>query len=622
MNSRLWSPPGISIILLIVFLVSSPVSGQTPATFSVTVDKSLSTYHWIGRGTYDDRFGPWTIRLDERFLSTLIRTDRNQIRDEQVLDGELGYDLSARLRARTHLTSFALSDDERVGIGNASSHAAYAGFRYSPWPALAFEPMAGWRIDNQLEEADAGPSVRVGAALSEYDFDGYRTSASAKFHHDKLDPRTVEIHADSLRIEKEFSEGTGNVLSAQYHRNRRDFYIGADSSLRSQFRISSNLESRSENAVSVRDSLRYGLGKNLGLTIEGDVFARSIKRDLVYRNDRSPPDPRVEELRIGTRSSLVWRGVGEGWFTYQERDERHGINVIDDLSQRQVDSATAGQERKNNQSKRTALGAEIALAPSSDDRLLFSASSALLRYDTPALENDDDRDELRHALSFTAAHRFNSRFDAQLTLEAHLVHLVYLSARRSADNTWNRIFALSPRLSYSVPRAITTVNTFEVLANYTVYDFEFLSSSTRSFVYRQFAFTDSTIIPLGRDVSFEWFNHLRIYERGELRWSEFTERPLAYFEDNTMIGSVACEAGKGLHVSVGIRYFSQSRSQYIGAERFPEHRLKSLGPLTAIRWDVGIRTRFAFRGWYEAQRQTGQPARGFANFTMDCHIIM
>jgi len=96
----------------------------------------------------------------------------------------------------------------------------------------------------------------------------------------------------------------------------------------------------------------------------------------------------------------------------------------------------------------------------------------------------------------------------------NLSHLVYLSPQRSADNTWNRIFRLSPRFAYKPSEKFFSFNTFEVLANYTTYDFEFISASVRSYVFRQFAFIDSTEVGISNRFSLGWYHYLRFYERG------------------------------------------------------------------------------------------------------------
>ncbi len=305
---------------------------------------------------------------------------------------------------------------------------------------------------------------------------------------------------------------------------------------------------------------------------------------------------------------------------YLEREERHDVLENDGVSRFSVDSASGVQERKNNHARRTSLSGDIFFAPAFSDTFRLSFSNSLLNYDTPSPLNDDDRDELRHNIRLLTTHQINQYLHLQTTAEVSLTHLVYLTRFRSSDNTWNRIFRLSSRLHYTPVKNFTTLNTFEVLANYTAYDFEYLSSSVRSFTFRQFAWIDSTSWQITKRLSLEWFSNIRFYERGELRWEQFSERPLTSIEENTYTGAVRYRMSEFLFFSVGIRYFSQSRFAYTGAEKRQEFFLRSVGPTTVIDWSVGSRTRLLVKGWYESLQQTAQQRSNNANMTMECSI--
>jgi hypothetical protein len=199
---------------------------------------------------------------------------------------------------------------------------------------------------------------------------------------------------------------------------------------------------------------------------------------------------------------------------------------------------------------------------------------------------------------------------------------VYIFSSRSADNTWNRVIRLAPRLAFSPSPEFTSTNTFEVLANYTVYDFESPSSPIRSFAFRQFSFVDSSGFDLTNRLRLEWFSGIRLYEQGELRWADFSELPLTSFEDHTYLGTVRYRFRRGLLFSAGIRYFSQRRYVFTGQERTLDRYLRSIGPVAGIVWNVGEQTEFSTNGWFENQVQTGSAGRSFANLTMSLTVHM
>jgi hypothetical protein len=197
-----------------------------------------------------------------------------------------------------------------------------------------------------------------------------------------------------------------------------------------------------------------------------------------------------------------------------------------------------------------------------------------------------------------------------------MMHLVYLFSTRSADNTWNRILRLSPRLWYQPSREFFTMMNFEVLANYMAYDFEYISATVRSFVFRQFSFVDSTTFALSRRVTLEWYSQFRLYERGELHWDAFSERPINEFRESMIISSIDYALTERLLFSTGIRYFSQIRYGYTGSERMADNFLRSIGPMASIGMTVSERTTLSIKGWYERFSQTNQIDRSYTTMIM------
>ena len=142
---------------------------------------------------------------------------------------------------------------------------------------------------------------------------------------------------------------------------------------------------------------------------------------------------------------------------------------------------------------------------SSSDFVSFESSAGILRYDTPDSTNTDDRDELLITFAGRESHRWNEYLEVNVVAEVTLNHIVYLFADRSANNNWNRIFRLAPELVYTPSSTLQSVNTFEVLANYTVFDFETLIPTVESYSYRQFAFLDSTSYDMSSSMGLDFF---------------------------------------------------------------------------------------------------------------------
>ncbi len=623
--------------LLLVFVCSAVSLSQErdentvlpPATkrgnsASIISDENLSTFRTIGSAFFQNTFGPLTVSLNELFISTILQTDRKRITDEQNFGLDLRNRITGQLSAAGKISSLIVSDNQSLGITNLSANAFYGGVEVVPFQSIVVTPMIGMRYENQSEQRDRGVSYLVSLASDPLLYGGYRSGITGKWEYDNLSPRTGETRYLDVSAEKYFFSKTRNFFDFRYSRNKRDFYSPADDVIQSAFGVSNNIETRAEDAFAILDSLDYTLTDDLFLRFQANVLSRSIDRETRYKYYAGNPNPGANT----TTQEVKFEGGAEALFTagndfstslrafYQERDEKHLVGPDDSLTNSNLAKYTALEERRNNHSRRTWLSSMTSWAFSSSQSVSLTASTSILRYDTPRQDNDDDRDELAYILSLSYFVRINRHLAMKIFADANLNHLVYLISTRSADNTWNRIIRLSPRLEYVPSDAVTSVNTFEVLANYTSYDFEYPSSPIRSYVFRQFGFIDSTAIILTDRVGVDFFALMKLYERGELQWAEFEERPLTYFDERTIMGSVRYRFPSGLLFSVGLRYFNQSRFTYTGSERTLEERLRSIGPVTSIEWLIAGRTAFSLRGWYEDQQQTGAPRRGIVTMTM------
>ena len=230
------------------------------------------------------------------------------------------------------------------------------------------------------------------------------------------------------------------------------------------------------------------------------------------------------------------------------------------------------------------------------------------------------------AFSIGTTHHASRYLDLALGIDGTLSHVVYLFSQRSANNNYDRVLRLAPMVTYRPTKDIISANTFEVLANYTVYDFEEQVSNVQSFSYRQYGWLDSSSIQVNRRIGLDFFSYLKLYERGQLKWSDFSERKENSYVDRTLATQVRFSPQDGLVFALGLRYFSQSRYAFTGAIRNLDAYFRSIGPTCMISWDIGQYSRLMFQGWYERQTVTGsQPLaqesrRSVPNFSMNINV--
>jgi hypothetical protein len=601
--------------------LDNPIDSLTTRNLTQThFERNINTFNWDMRAYYENTWRDWSLKLSELYSSTLIKTDKKFIKDQQSLWISLGNQISVPLRVKLQASSVIFSDDRAIGINSASTHSLLGGVEYSPGDFLQVIPLAGVKIDNQSGGRDKGFSYLITSQLRDLDLGGYRTAFSAEAAADNLQPRRNENQIVSLNVDKIFFGRTGYNLQFQFKRGRRDFYFPADSVTAASYSVTNNIESRTEQILSVGNELHYNIG-NVLMTANASVTNRTIQKNIRYKSSSDPFenafDTDIREFRLDGHFQVEYDNShdlkAQVRLGYNERDEEHRVNPLEGIDQTIFNRRVEDEKQKDNNARRTSLTTSLAYDFSFSDALVFTGSSNLLRYDTPSEDNFDDRDELLIFLSLSELHRFSPFLSLRMTANASLNHLVYIFSQRSANNYWNRVIRLSPQVIYTPSPRFQSKSLCEVLANYTVYDFEEQVPSVRSFAFRQFTFVDSTSWNMSRTVGADLFSYIKLYERGELRWQEFKERPIHFFEEVTLGLRLRYSTGGRILFAPGGRYFRQTRYRYEQGEKTFDYAQSSYGPTCDIEFRLSERSSIVLNGWYEILRQQEMVVRKIAN---------
>jgi hypothetical protein len=625
------------MLLLIgsVFFFVVPVRAQTdfhraavpvPDSNSAAVqfERNVNTYLWNANAAYLFDDGDLLVRWKDKFTSTYIRGPYGAFRDEHNLNLSLSKGISGPYSAAFDLRSFILSDQQSFGSSTAAIHSAAGGITYQPSANISVTPMAGVRSDQQQSNSDRGWNLRLHTRGDSIEAGEYRAGFSGQLNQSDLGIRRFRNDAAAVKLETEFAEGSTDSISVRWSLNRNDFYIPADSNVRKTFGASSNIRSRTDEVWGIRNSLVYGIGSGLSSVMEVEVESRSVRNAFIYQPlsvlSSIPFNTSVQEFRIDGTLRLEYLSDGmmaAVGLQMGERNEKHQIERIGGVDALFQQDRASQESRLDNIAFRNSVTASVLSELSERDRIQFSGSVGLLQYDTPDAVNTDDRDELLVNVSLTETHRFSEFFTASVTGEATFAHLVYLSAKKSANNNWNRIIRLKPEMTYRPAERFRMFNAFEVQANYTVFDFEAVVPSVRSYSYRQVAFLDSTSYDMTKRVGFDLTAYVRVYERGELRWKEFLERPLQRIEEVTFSPQVRYTPDGRWSFAAGFRSFAQKRFTYTNAVRRYESSFLSAGPTTAVTVTLTPASSIEIRGWKEFQRQSGGAIQQYSNMTMN-----
>jgi len=567
-------------------------------------DKQLNTYYLnTGLDLYGS-IGKFEYKLNQNYRSTLIQSNQNNIRDEEYFYAVGKYKFSSKWKQGIAISSNIVSDDRQLGINEATIIHLMTMSELNLIRNLILTPYGGYADNRQVNEVDTGPIYGLEGKLAYFNNADFDLSSMLRLENEDISPRKNTIRYLDMLVANPFNPDVTNFFSARFNQSRKDFYIFADSVTAQEFNINNNIESRTETVFLLQDRLNYNrLFDIFSLELAGRLNFRTIDRDTRYKsaNIQSPSifDTQIDELGIAVESGLFYRTESADYginLNYYERDEKHITKKFEGASENFYEQRSELESRKNNNSYRTTISFLGNYYLSRKDQLSLSLFHSKLKYDTPSAQNDDDRDELLSIGRFRYTRYLNPFFQIFTNLEGTISHLNYVFASRSANNNVNRVLRLSTGGYYNGAK-FSSLNNFEVSANYTVYDFQDVASSLRSISFRQFSATDSTHYRITKNFSFILTGYLKLTSQGELDWDNFAEKPLRYLQEIYADPKFGFVSSNSL-IAIGIRYFSLNTFRYNNEEKVPDSDFLSIGPLLEIL--IGSKMLFLkLNSWYE-----------------------
>ena len=585
------------------------------------VDKITNTFVWTGNADVDLTTSVGQFRFVNQYRSSAFRTASVATRDDQ--QSQIAWEVPVASTLRTVLRQgWLLSQDSRsIGLNSLQRINGALGLVYTPMPEASVEALGGLESSSQLGVHATGPIAIMKGTLDNYLVDDWNISSNAIADWQQLDARRTNTDLDvSARVSRIIDEGTSLKLSAQSTLRGREFFTSVSPSL------PLNVEQRRENIQQVFADISYGITPELGIGFSGSLLSNSIDRsydtpmqDLALTS----VSRQLSELAIDAEAHLQYRVQNAAAYVsgaVYQRSEQNGVQDVFGLVPASLQAVRAQEFQRDNETFRTRLLARGDYLPSERDTFRLEVSGWLLRYDTPSPLNDDDRDELSTIATVSWSRKLSSNLSINLGLSGQYLHLVFLRATRSAFNNVNRVLRLSPSFVLHTS-GVTMQPQFEILANYTAYDYDGLSSAARSFSFRQISYRDSLRVRLTPMFNVESQILFRYFERASLQWGAFAESPetgnLEYLVKLLLATNVTPLAS----IHTGIRLYTlDQRSIAIGVPQILTGSLHSIGPEVAIRYATMAGSTLSLSGWYEFQTINVTQTRKLPNVLLRCIV--
>ena len=607
--------------LSIIFLTVSTISyGQFTVSedtlrntniFTTNLLNDVTNSSLSSRLQYKSDFGKFILTVNNFFNSDVTKLNTNFIRDHEQFEFSLRYKINDILSIGPGIGLKSLSDDRNIELNKNFTGFIYSDIMYEPLRSLKINSKIGYLRDEQIGELSSGLKALANIEYPDLMFDGYFSSSLVKLNYEDLSEKqnyNFEIISDLFKNFSSFAENLGSIRAFS---NRIDFFFPATQDVQQSFGVLSNIESRIENHIQLEDRLRYILTKDMILNFHGGLLTRISNRDIRYKTfsntlnfDRNY-DASVEELALrfsGEVEHSTSRFLNRLKLQFFERDEIHKPKNLEGFTQNQIREIEKIESNKNYSNSLTTLSGETIFRVSDLHQLTLTGSASILRYDTNAEENFDDRDE--QFLIAEMKHSYNNlrNFLLESTFSVNRSSLKYLFRERSSNNNVNTIYRLGIRNIFKPIEAITNIGSFQISANYTVYDFEDILSQVQSFSYRQLTLRDSIEVVISPSVFFRVFGEYKLSEQGEFNDAEFSLRPLSLFDDRFIKTEINLRMFEFVDVYLGYRFYQHMRFNYISGEKSLANTFRNYGPLAGLKISNFGRTFINFQGGLEILR--------------------
>jgi len=558
-------------------------------------DNNILSSGLTSRLNYSGSGGRINYFLKNYYSSAVTKLSENLFRDFDNVKGGIGYRFNDELTAYTNYTGMFFSDEKNIQLKGSSSHLfSVSAFYEKNFPSFFLNSIAyaGFKSEEQIGELNRGISTYGELNIDNLLLSDFLIDGQMKLGYEDLDPRKKNQVVTHLYAEKYFSDNLArNEFDGFFSRIRKDFYFPADVNTKSQFGVDNNIEKRTETIVKAFDRFDYTISDNADFYVNITPYYRNIIKENYYIPMISAAAPsiydtEIQELIVTGDAALklyIYNFDVLLKASYTERDEKHFLINPERIPIVFVKEKGDLEATKNNHSTRFKLGSNIFYNLSRSNRLELSAISSILKYDTQSEDNFDDRDELNFIVYLS--HRYDNldNFSLINSVDLNMYHTVYVFAAKSSNNNWNRVLRFTTYNVLTPFEFLRTVNSFSVLANYTVYDFEDLISTVRSYSLRQFHFRDSTNFRFAEDFGLSLYGELRLYERGELNWRAFSLRPINYFEDKIINPELNYFFNKFITISGGFRFFEQKRYNFTDGVKTFDTYVRTYGPVARLR---------------------------------------
>ena len=227
------------------------------------------------------------------------------------------------------------------------------------------------------------------------------------------------------------------------------------------------LEDRFRRSRSIGTTL--GLGKIMGFQVNGSVnYSHQLQED--GGNDDPGNSSKYQQNR--TNQSFTLNGNASKRQILGRFNLSYGIKYA--TSTRDVDD-----NRRDTQEKDLSMNGSLSFGLTHSDSMAVRGNVSKHSFDTPDLEEYNDRDQFAGNVTITYFRTFSRGLTLTVSANTSHNHIVYLSSKTSGNNRWTHIYGLKPSLRYRASDRLSFSQSYDLSATYRSFDFDALLNPDR-----------------------------------------------------------------------------------------------------------------------------------------------
>lgn len=321
-------------------------------------------------------------------------------------------------------------------------------------------------VDRCLDEGkkrDAGFNHRLELNHSRRLLSDWSTRISVSQTASKLSNIPLLERDLSLSFARRFSEEDSLGVFYREGWSRTDFYQG------DLVEAVVNTQRSNQRVISLRSSRRIpsevSLDFDFALTSNRYRYSGETAPYVTAFQDNSSSS---QNFRLGIRRAFWGRLAVGNFYKYARREE----DYAEDARDQKMESGE--------------LGGNLSIGIRDSDSLHLTGSVGVTSfYAQEVSSRTDDRDILTMIAWGEYLHVFNRTFSLRMEGGFRNFHRVYVSGLRSANNSHNQTYVLSPTLIWQLNPALGLKQNYNIQANYIYYDYETGSESVQSKLFRR-----------------------------------------------------------------------------------------------------------------------------------------